>query len=168
MDEARQTVNKMLVEAEQNRALLEALRGNELNHYSNLVDDEFFHISCHVDQVLRQKIEAGQFVELEKLLTRDHPSNRTSEGRLGLFTKDGLTYFAPASDRDTQIGNVKRWEQAFRIYAAIYSKANPSCASEIWQYVHIINSASSTYQWSNVAEYDLTFRQLMATYPGHS
>ena len=103
MDEARQTVNKLVIEAEQNRALLEAPRGNELNRYSDLVADEFFHISCHVDPGLRQKIEAGQFVELEKLLTKDHPSNRTSDGRLGLFTKDGLTYFAPASGRETRI-----------------------------------------------------------------
>ena len=69
------------------------------------------------------------------------------------------------AERENRITNVRRWEQAFRIYAAIYSQANPHRAAEIWQYVYVINSAASTYVWENVANYDYTFRQLMACNP---
>ena len=87
---------------------------------------------------------------------------------MGLFVKDEMTYFTPTVERDLKINNIQHWEQAFWVYAAIYSKANPSRVSEIWQYVHIINSAATTYQWSNIAEYDYTFRHLMSEYPARS
>ena len=155
---------KLVVEAEKNKARMEAPQGR-LPVYSDMVDDEFFHITCHVDETLRNKIEQSKFVELEKLILKDRPYHRTNtDNRMGLFTKDGLTYFVPAVEREVKINNVHQWEQTFRVYVAIYSKANPNRASEIWQYVHIINSAAATYQWSNVAEYDFTFRHLMAEY----
>ena len=56
----------------------------------------------------------------------------------------------------------------FRIYAAIYSQVNPHRSSEIWQYVFVINSAASMYLWENVANYDFTFRQLVACNPSRS
>ena len=34
-------------------------------------DNKFFHITCHIDQSMRSKIEQGDFVDLEKLLPRD-------------------------------------------------------------------------------------------------
>ena len=169
MDQAKEVARRMLVETEQNKARLDLPPGTNMINYSDVVDDEFFHITCHVDPAIKSKIEQGQFVELEKLLTKNKPFTKAgSDSRMGLFTKDGLTYFAPTIEKDIKITNVRRWEQAFRVYAAIYSKANPSRASEIWQYVHVINSAASSFQWSNVAEYDFTFRQLMGTYPTRS
>ena len=33
-------------------------------------DDDFFHLTCHIDPSLFLKIEKGEFVELEKLLLR--------------------------------------------------------------------------------------------------
>ena len=104
-------------------------------------------------------------MELERLLPKNNP--RKSEDRLELVNRGGCTYFVPA-DRDVKINNIRRWEQAFRVYATIYSGANPSRAVEIWQYVHVINTAASAYQWENVANYDYTFRQLMAFNPERS
>ena len=43
-----------------------------------------------------------------------------------LITKGGHTYFAPAKENDAKINNVRKWDAAFRVYAAIYSEANPS------------------------------------------
>ena len=54
------------------------------------------------------------------------------------------------------------------MYAAIYTEANPERSGEVWQYMHVINVAASSYHWDNVASYDLTFHQLMAFKPHHS
>ena len=83
-----------------------------------------------------------------------------------LINRDWGSYWVPI--KKEKVNSLKKWEQAFRIYAAIYSRANPNRAHEIWQYVHIITTAAATYIWDNVAEYDVTFRQLMAVYPHQS
>ena len=85
-----------------------------------------------------------------------------------LLNRDGMTYFVLAEDRDHKIRNVRRWEQAFRVFAAIYCRAFPQRSVEIWQYVYCINTAASSYHWDNVAYYDYTFRQLMAYKPHRS
>ena len=87
-----------------------------------------------------------------------------SENKLDLVYRDRHSFFIPAAS-ENKINGICRWEQAFRVYAAIYSQANPSCAAEIWQYVHVINTAASAYVWENVSNYDFTFRQLMAYHP---
>ena len=134
-----------------------------------ITDDEFFHLTCHVDANLKLKIQRGEFVELEKLLNKDKFRNSGGFGqRMELVSRGGETFIMPAADRESKITNVRHWEQAFRIYAAIYSQANPSRAAEIWQYVYVINSAASAYVWDNVASYDFTFRQLMSCNPMRS
>ena len=128
-------------------------------------DDEFFHITCHVGANLKAKIERGEFVDLEKLLPRDRMSKLTDERSLTLINHDGNMFFMPADNGPGKITNVRCWEQAFRVYAAVYSNANPSRPAEIWQYVYVINTAASSFQWENVAYYDFTFRQLMHANP---
>ena len=127
-------------------------------------DDEFFHVTCHIDQGLRQKIQRGDYVDLEKLLPK---SKRVVDNKMDLVFRDGKSFFVPATS-ESKITGIRRWEQAFRVYAALYSESNPDRAAEIWQYVHIINTAASSYLWENVANYDFTFRQLMAAYPHRS
>ena len=134
-----------------------------------LTDDDFFHLTCHVEESLIGKIEEGKFVELEKLLPRD--KNRrfgTDDTRLEWVHRDGSTFLVPAQDKDSKINGVRHWEQAFRVYATIYCGANPSRAREIWQYIAVINTAASSYIWENVAQYDYTFRHLMEFNPARS
>ena len=149
--EARKRGNEAITEAEKFKASVAPLPGmNNMQYFSTeAMDDEFFHITSHIDNSLKEKIEKGEFVDLEKLLARPYQQIQNAQ-RLELITKDGNTYFAPVNDRGGKIGNVKRWEQAFRVYAAIYSKANPSRSAEIWQYVHVIHTAASAYAWDNV------------------
>ena len=125
--------------------------------------DDFFHVACHIDSNLKAKIERGEFIDLERLLPKERFGYRSSaEGnKLELVSKDGVAYFTPVNDR-SKISGIRTWEQAFRVYAAIYSKAQPSRASEIWQYIYAINLAAASYAWDNVAFYDFTFRQLMS------
>ena len=73
----------------------------------------FFHVMCHVELTLRQKIENGEFVELKKLLPRNrgaHSYTSTEDNVMELVSKGGHTFFVPARDRDNKINNIKKWD----------------------------------------------------------
>ena len=104
---------------------------------TGLSDDDFFHLTCFIEPSLIHKIERGEFVELEKLLPKDRNSysrGSTDENRLEWVQRDGGTFLVSAG-RDQKITGIRRWEQAFRVYATIYCAANPQRAKEIWQYI---------------------------------
>ena len=137
-------------------------------------DDEFFHVTSQIDQSLRAKIERGEYIDLERLLPRDRFSTNVrghdeiNKQLFQLITQGTSNYLSPPDRSGNKINNVKKWDQAFRVFGAIYTQANPSRASEIWQYVHIIHTAASTNPWDSVAFYDITFRELMASKPWRS
>ena len=161
--EARTAAEIAVVGEEKYKAAVEKPKGEFMD------DDEFFHVTCHIETGLKNKIAWGEYVELDRLLPRGIRMARVhEERRIQLIQHEGETYLAPASDRDIKINGICRWEQAFRVYAMIYCQANPTRSAEIWQYVHVINSAAAFYVWDNVAEYDSVFRQLMAQNPQRS
>ena len=132
-------------------------------------DEEFSEGTCHVDQPSIVKICNGQFMEVAKLIPKQQAIKTEENKRLEFVNCDGMTYYIPsAAEKEQKIYNVRKWEQGFKVYAAIYSKANPHRAAEIWQYIHTINLAASSYHWDNVAYYDFMFRQQMAKYPQRS
>ena len=95
-EDARRLAKRMVVEAEQYKATIKKPQGNDTdNDNVNLSDDDFFHLVCHVDGNLRQKIEKGQFVDLEKLLPRDKLKRQSNEAatRLGWWQKGGDTFW---------------------------------------------------------------------------
>ena len=164
---------QMVVDAEKCKATIDRIEGKQVtypvNYQLQTIDDEFFHLMCHVDMSLVPKIERGEFVDLEKLLPKDPTKKLGEDGRMELTNKDGSLFFVPAVDREQgKISGIRKWEQAFHVYAEIYSRANPQRSAEIWQYVYIINLASTSYSCDNVACYDYTFRQLMGRHPGRS
>ena len=166
--EADQRADQLIVDAERFKAALAPPSG-ECNAPlgKGVSDDDFFHLSCHIDEVLKRKIEAGDFVELERLLPKDKGSNfgANEAGRMEWVHHDGQTFLAPASDPNSKINGIRKWDQAFRVYATIYSGANPSRSQEIWQYITVIHTAAAAYIWDNVSNYDFTFRHLMAFNP---
>ena len=181
VDIAKRKANEMILEAERFKATVNTPPGNAshnldfVNEGENVIplnenklvdDDSFFHVTCHLDPTLRVKIARGDFVELERLLPKQR--GFSDENRMNIVQKDGKAYFVPVQNNGSKINSVRKWEQAFRIYAAVYSEANPSRAAEIWQYVHVINIAAASYVWDNVSYYDTTFRHLMAQNPGRS
>ena len=87
-----------------------------------------------------------------------------------LIAQGTQSYLCPPNDSrgGMKINSVKKWDQAFRVYAAIYTQANPTRSSEIWQYVYVIHTAATSNPWDNVAFYDITFRELMASKPWRS
>ena len=177
--EAREVMDRVLLDAERFKATLVAPKGMlpiQIDSHVELLrkldnDNDFFHVSCHIDPLIRSKIEKGEFVDLDKLLPRPKSaggqSMDSSTQRVELMMKDGHSFFGTPS-YENRINGVRKWDQAFRIYATIYTQANPHRSSEIWQYVDIIHTAANTYQWENVAYYDFTFRQLMASKPWRS
>ena len=175
-EDDKDLADKIVLDVERSKARIQPPKGRSSLEFHKFMqnsddDDEFFHVTCHIDKNLRGKIAHGEFVDLEKLLPKDRAGvgsivTNHDENRVELVSRDGHTYFKPI--RDTQINGLRKWEQAFRIYAAIYTDANPERSGKIWQYMHCINVAASSYQWENVASYDLTFRQLMAFKPHRS
>ena len=133
-------------------------------------DEDFFHLMCHVDETLKGQIVRGEFVELEKLLPKDkrNPYKLSGDGRMTWVHRDGDTFLVPAGDRENKINGIRRWEQAFRVYATIYCGEHQDMSREIWQYVDVINTAAASFVWENVACYDYHFRQLMAFNPQRS
>ena len=165
-DSARKSADKYILEAEHFKANVEKPTGTSLG----LSDDSFFHLLCHVDPNVVTKIENGEYVDLEKLLPPDRFGRvNQDDHHLEFRHVDGATYLAPAANsRERRITHVRKWEQAFRVYASIYCRANPLWTTEIWQYIEVINSAAAAYAWDNVLKYDYTFRQLMAYNPRRS
>ena len=176
---AKDRAERTILEAEKFRAQVETPPGRNavINNLKGRItqegmsDNDFFHLTCHIDGSLQEKIEKDEYVNLEKLLPRGKAgtgSAAPAEGRLEWIVHDGATYLAPVTNKDSKITGVRKWEQAFRIYATIYCGANPNRSKEIWQYMSVINSAASAYSWDNVASYDYTFRHLMEFNPCRS
>ena len=108
-------------------------------------------------------------MDFSKLLPKNRFSASDEENRLKLVTRGGVTYFVPASDRDNaSITSFTKWEQAFRVFSNIFSRAYPSKVTELIQYNHIIHVAASTYIWENVYRYDKEFRRHISNFPHHS
>ena len=128
-------------------------------------DDEFFHVTCHIDENLKTKISRGEYVDLDKLLPKSKtgimkPLEEDSLFKFGV--REGQPFVTASNDSNSRITSVWKWDQAFRSYATIYTQANQSRATEIWQYVYVIHTAAASFPWENVYFYDCTFRQLMA------
>ena len=151
-EEARQKVDKTILEAEKFKAAIASPPGNfqqvnvldqdgnelpedfelqlDLNNRQNLVnpviiegvgannasgisDDGFFHLICHVNQNLKEKIEKGDFIDLDKLLPRERGSwlqsdNSINEGeKLEWVRNENGTFLMPAKNKAklTHLGN---------------------------------------------------------------
>ena len=174
---AREVTDRIILESEKFKAQLVAPKGMPSRIDSSIEllrkldnDDDFFHTSCHIEPALKLKIEQGEFVDLDKLLPIDKGAGGVSmnqDNRLGLVYEDGEAFLAPAK-KVNKINSFRKWDTAFRVFSTIYSEANPHRASELLQYVQVIHLAASNNPWDNVAFYDFTFRQLMASKPWRS
>ena len=136
-------------------------------------DDEFFHVTSQIEPSLRMKIERGEFVDLERLLPRERSAGKSGTDDLNrqlyqLITQGTNNFMDPPVPKSGKVNSIRKWDQAFRVFAAIYTQANPERASEIWQYVYVIHTAAASNPWENVYYYDINFRELMASKPWRS
>ena len=79
---------------------------------NGLSDDDFFHITCHIDPSLKAKLESGKFVDLDKLLPKDGnfgkvvASNKT---KIEWLLSKGSMYLVPAKSV-SRVNCFCRWE----------------------------------------------------------
>ena len=146
----------------------------EFTHDSAIeVDEKYSHSTSHLNGALIAKIEKGEFVELAKLIKRSVPSGIAEDEnkRIQLYDREGSSYYLPLGNhRETPIAinSYKKWLKAFKLYANIYTKANPWRVKEVFDYIETIEEAAEKYSWNNVYAYDIEFRKLMQTYPKRS
>ena len=172
---AKTEAERIILDAERFKAAIAPPQGN-LTMNMNMTtqqlqrildtDDDFFHVSSHVESGTVVKIERGGYVELEKLKPRTNEVD--TENRMELVNRNGMSFWVTARDKEGKISNVKKWDEVFRIYSTIYTRANPERAAEILQYVDTIHVAAAAYAWENVYKYDKKFRLLMAAKPYRS
>lgn len=132
--------------------------------HSAQVDENYIVVGGHLDLALKEKIILGEYVDFARLLPRSKPAYN-DDGHLELVNRGGQTYFIPANRDQGAINNFHKWEQAFRVYSNVYTQEFPGRAAELIQYNHIIFTASSTYVWDNVYNYNCEFRTHLSYYP---
>ena len=162
---ARQLAQDKIVEAEKFRANVQVTQGM-CNPDNN--DEIFFMNTCHTEEAMTEKIGKGNFIDMNKIYPRQNDYKASLDNRMEIINKDGRTYFVPANENSKRVYNHQTWQKAFRVYATIYSRANPHRAAEILQYMDVIGNAASTFAWENVAAYDYIHRQLMHQKPNRT
>ena len=180
IDYAKERADEILLEAERQKASVGAPTGNAVINnaiipapavnfnFSDDHPDNMFTITNHVEHNNVVKIAAGGFLEVAKLAQKDR-FQREEPAKLELFQSEGKAYYVNSLEKEVKkVTNFRQWENGFKVYAAIYSKYNPHRAAEIYQYVHEISLAASSYQWDNVAYYDYHFRKSMEKHPERS
>ena len=173
----RQTADErakfMICQAEGAKARMYDITGNEHNDqnplfHSVVVDEDYAIIGVHLDDNLRKKIIQGEFVDFSKLIPKDKIVTE-ADRRLEIVTKNGQTFFQPITERErVDISSLYRWDQAFRIFSAIYNEVHPHRATELLQCSHIIHHAAQIFVWDNVYAYDIDFRLHLSRHTEHS
>ena len=135
---------------------------------SALMDESFLLVASHLDQNTHEKIIRGEYVDFARLIPRDRILTEEDQ-RMQLVMKGNESYWIPANQTEnTSINSFSRWEQAFRVFSDVYTRAHPSRASELVQYNHVIHTAAMAYSWDNVYLYDKDFRLHLARNPERS
>ena len=141
----------------------------EVMQHSAVVDENYMVVGAHLDRNLQSKTINSEYVDFSKLISRDQIGHE-DENRMELVSRGGSTFFVPVADRliGRGINNFSKWEQAFRIFANVYTKVYPHKASELIQYNHTIYTAAQNFSWENVYAYEKEFRIHISNFPQRS
>ena len=131
-----------------------------------IIDESYIVIGNHLDANTIDKIERGDYVDFGRLVPKDQVLVEEDQ-RLEMVIRSGRTFYVRVSDV-TAISSFNKWEQAFRVFSNIYTKANPHHSSELIEYNHVIHTISLCYIWDNVYLYDKDFRMHIAHNPEHN
>ena len=160
--------DRLIREAEGAKAKIFPLPGSDFGDCrvlkSLMMDDQYMMVGAHVDEITHQKIVTGKYVDFSKLIPRERIETDPDNKPFQLFQKGGQTFFAPPK-QGTAITSLARWDQAFRVYANIYTARFPQRAAELIEYSHTIHTIAASYVWENVYLYDIDFRTQMSNNP---
>ena len=134
------------------------------------VDNDYLLVASHLDKNMRTRILNYEYVDFAKLLRKDWfgPGTKDEQRRMIMVNKGGMTFWVPAIDKSYAINNYACWDQAFRVYLDVFTGRYPERTNELIQYGHIIQTASLSYAWENVYQYDREFRCHMERHPFRS
>ena len=129
-------------------------------------------MAAHIGDSIKKKIIQGEYVDFSKLCPKNRREKfEEEECGMQVVNKWGYMYCVPSADRQdgvNVINSYQKWEQAFRVFAHIYTSKFPQKASELMQYSHVIHSSSMSYPWENVYAYDHDFCYHIGENPGRS
>ena len=155
----------MIREAENAKARIYKLPGKQLIHNkpstSMEIDEGYKLVALHFEDSLKDKIINCEYVDFSKLL----PKNRDMGPYMQIVNRGGQAWWEEIGDRVQTVGNYKRWEQAFRVYADVYTSVHIGRGSELIQFNHVIHSLSPSFTWDNIYAYDCEFRRHMSRNP---
>ena len=161
-------MEKLVCEAESMKArILNPPGNNEFQNFihgnSSQMDESYMALTAHVDEVTQFRIQKGEYIDLSRLLPKDRILMEEDQ-RMQLIMHNGKSYWVPVQE-STAINSYNKWEQAFKVYMDIFARANPTRATELIEYSHIIHTISMHYSWDNVYTYDKDFRLHMSRNP---
>ena len=118
---------------------------------------------------LQDKIKRSEFINFSKLLQKKDKTCSSDDPKLEMINKNGYTFLVQATEKELPVINCyTKWEQAFIIFAGIYTQGHPARAIELFQYIDTIENAASTFTWDNVYVYDCLYRHLIEQFSNRS
>ena len=114
---------------------------------------------AHVDEKIRAKIWAGEFVELSKLFNNSADDSYV----LSVVNGSGQPTISLKPRSEGKIYSIERWTKAFQIYMAILTLKQPEQAPNLLKYCDVVRDlAIKGYNWRM---YDDSFRRMRETDP---
>lgn len=134
------------------------------------IDQEHSSLTARVNPEIKRRIEMGQYINLQRLLPKFKVDPNDDHDKFRMVSKDGYSYFVDDKESSNKedglpINSLARWDQAFRVYSAIYLEANPLKVADMAEYTQNIHKWALTYPWQRVYNYDILFRQLVEKEP---
>ena len=130
-------------------------------------------LSTPIPSRLRTRIQAGEYVDFNTLLThamvftRDgsHIQQHAQTFTLQMSPHNGELQLAPTPTHSKKINSFAQWMEAWNIYVSTLLLAKPSKALEMLGYQRIIASLNLRFPITTWMTYDIKFRTLAASYP---
>jgi hypothetical protein len=108
-----------------------------------------------VDDKLRAKIQANEFIKLSALLSAQ---TTTDSDQYRSVEKDGQLTFIKSTEKDS-ICSLPKWMEAFHIFVAIYAEKHPEAIGNLMTYISTIQQIAEACGDSAAFTYDEKFRR---------
>ena len=113
-------------------------------------------LTLGVDDKIRAKIHAGEYVKFSSLLPTE-PSI-PNQSNYKSFDKDGQLIFIKTNDKDP-IKTIAKWTEAFHIFVAIFAEKNPGEIGNLMLYAHTVQKIAESCGDQAALQYDDKFRR---------